>query len=105
MRGSQSSATQVDDHRKTSKRGVILLQAMREVQAIREVGQERLLADDGNGLGYVCGWSIPAGCARRGVTPAKGRVTEFKIAGSDDAASGQQVQRGSFLLVVRSAQR
>jgi len=33
------------------------------------------------------------------------RVTEFNMAGSDDAASGQQVQRGSFLFVVRSAQR
>ena len=78
---------------------------MRKVQAIREVGQEKLSGDEGKGLGYVCGWSIPAGCARRGMSPAKGRVTKFNIAGSDDAASGQQVQRGSFLLVVRSAQR
>ena len=36
MRGSQSSAKQVDDRRKTSKRAVILPQAMWEVQAIRE---------------------------------------------------------------------
>jgi hypothetical protein len=68
-------------------------------------GSRKTLGDDGNGLGYVCGWSIPDGCARRGVTPAKGRVTDFNIAGSDDAASGQQVQRGPFLLVVRSAER
>jgi len=53
MRGSHSSATQVDDHRNTSKRAVILPQAMREVQAIRDVGQERLSGDDGKGLGYV----------------------------------------------------
>jgi hypothetical protein len=53
MRGSQSSATQIDDHRKTSKRPMILPQAMREVQAIREVGQEKLSGDDGKGLGYV----------------------------------------------------
>ena len=32
-------------------------------------------------------------------------VTEFTMAGSNDAASGQEVQRGSFLLIVRSAQR
>ena len=47
MQGSQSSATQVDDRRKTSKREVILPQAMWEVQAIREVGQEKLMAEDG----------------------------------------------------------
>jgi hypothetical protein len=41
MRGSQSSATQVDDRRKTSKRAVILPQAMSEVQAIHEEDQEK----------------------------------------------------------------
>jgi hypothetical protein len=40
-----------------------------------------------------------------GVTPAKGWVTDFNMAGSDDATSGQQLQHGLFLLVVRSAQR
>ena len=49
MRGSQSSATQVDDHRKTSQRAVILPQAMWEVQAIREVDQEKLSEEDGKG--------------------------------------------------------
>jgi hypothetical protein len=43
MRGSRLSATQVDKRRMTSKRAVILPQAMWEVQAIREVGQEKLL--------------------------------------------------------------
>ena len=42
MRGSQSSATQVDDRRKTSKRAVILLQATWEVQANCEEDQEKL---------------------------------------------------------------
>ena len=41
MRGSQSSAVKVDDRRKTSKRAVILPQAMWEVQAIREEDQEK----------------------------------------------------------------
>lgn len=50
MRGSQSSATQVDDRRKTSKRAVILLQAMWEVQANREVDQEKLAGEDGKVL-------------------------------------------------------
>jgi hypothetical protein len=43
MRGSRLSATQVDERGMTSKRAVILPQAMWEVQAIREVGQEKLL--------------------------------------------------------------
>jgi hypothetical protein len=47
MRGSQSSATQVDDRRMTSKRTVILPQAMWEVQAIHEVDQEKLSGKDG----------------------------------------------------------
>jgi hypothetical protein len=42
MRGSQSSAPQVDDRRKTSKRAVILPQAMWEVQAIRGEEQEKV---------------------------------------------------------------
>jgi hypothetical protein len=42
MRGSQSSATQIDNRRKTSKRAVILPQAMWEVQAIREEDQEKV---------------------------------------------------------------
>lgn len=49
MRGSQSSATQVDDRRKTSKRAVIIPQATWEVQAIREVDQEKLSGEDGKG--------------------------------------------------------
>ena len=49
MRGSQSSATQVDDGRKTSKRAVILPQAMWGVQAIREVDQGKFLGEDGEG--------------------------------------------------------
>ena len=49
MRRSQSSATQVDDGRKTSKRAVILPQAMWEVQAIHEVDQDKLSGDDGEG--------------------------------------------------------
>jgi PHD/YefM family antitoxin component YafN of YafNO toxin-antitoxin module len=49
MRGSQSSATQVDDRRKTSKRAVILPQAMWELQAIREMDQEKLSGEDGKG--------------------------------------------------------
>ena len=52
MRGSQSSATQVDDHRKTCKRAVILPQAMWEVQAIREEDQEKLEGEDGKGLHF-----------------------------------------------------
>ena len=36
--------------------------------------------------------------------PAVGREAEFNMAGSDDAAGCQHVQRGSFLFVVRSAQ-
>jgi hypothetical protein len=64
-----------------------------------------LRSHDRKGLGCVCACSIPVGCARTGVTLAMGRVTDFNMAGSDDAASGQQVQRGSFLFVVRSAQR
>lgn len=46
MRGSQSSATQVDDRWKTSKEGVILPQAMWEVQAIREKDEEKLSGGD-----------------------------------------------------------
>jgi hypothetical protein len=40
-----------------------------------------------------------------GVTQAMGRVSEFNMTGSDDAASSQHAQRGSFLFVARSAQR
>jgi hypothetical protein len=36
--------------------------------------------------------------------PAMGRETEFNMAGSDDAAECQHVQRGSFHLVGRSTQ-
>jgi len=50
MRGSQSSAVKVDDRRKTSKRVVILPQAMWEVQAIREADQEKLSEENGEGL-------------------------------------------------------
>jgi hypothetical protein len=50
MRGSQSSATQVDDCWKTSKEGVILPQAMWEVQAIREKDEEKLSGGDENSL-------------------------------------------------------
>jgi PHD/YefM family antitoxin component YafN of YafNO toxin-antitoxin module len=49
MRGSQSSATQVNDRRKTSKRAVILPQAVWEVQAIREMDEEKLSGEDGEG--------------------------------------------------------
>ena len=48
MRGSQSSATQVDDCWKTSKGAVILPQAMWEVQAIRTVDEEKLSGGDRN---------------------------------------------------------
>ncbi len=40
---------QVDDRRMTSKRAVILPQAMWEVQAIREVDQEKLSGEEGKG--------------------------------------------------------
>lgn len=56
MRGSQSSATQVDDCWKTSKRGVILPQAMWEVQAIREEGKEKLSRGDEKLAGLIV-WS------------------------------------------------
>ena len=35
---------------------------------------------------------------------AMGRVTEFNMTGSDDAAGCQHVQRGSFLFLARSVQ-
>jgi hypothetical protein len=49
MQGSHSSVMQVDDRRRTSKRAVILPQAMWEVQAIHEEGQEKLLEKTARG--------------------------------------------------------
>ena len=56
MRGSQSSATLADDRRMTRKRAVILPQAMWEVQAIREVDQDKLSGEDGR-LTRLTAWS------------------------------------------------
>ena len=54
MRGSQSSATQIEDRRKTSKRAVILPQAMWELQAIREMDQEKLSGKTGKAHTSTC---------------------------------------------------
>jgi hypothetical protein len=45
----RSCATQVDDRRMTRNRGVILPQALWEVQAIREVDYEKLSGEVGKG--------------------------------------------------------
>ena len=53
MRDSQSSATEVGDYRKTSKGGVILPQAMWEVQAIGVADREKLSKEMGDAVGLT----------------------------------------------------
>ena len=54
MRGSQSSATQVDDRWKTTKGAVILPQAIWEVQAVGEVDEEKESGGDGTAHRSTC---------------------------------------------------
>ena len=117
-----------DDRRNTSKRAVILPQAMWEVQAIREVVSRKTLEGKQHRLTRLSVWFTEVRavfrkldesgarlrmldrswlCAASGRSGEWFRVTEFNMAGSDDAAGCQHVQHGSFLsflFAVHSAQ-